>query len=135
MTAAAIHEIANYGECAGEKLIDRFVRGVDDGQPTDMTWQNHRWIRYGSTMAVLGKLLSRFSSAFEYSIGSDPSYLSLINRGSDAPPRSYRFTPAQRACAHAISEELGSSGKQLDVCQMEVGAPRPEPALRIHPQF
>jgi hypothetical protein len=135
MAAPAIVEIANYGESAAEKLIDRFVRGVDSGRPTDMTWENHRWIRYRSTMAVLGKFLSRFSSAFEYSEGSDPSYFSLIGRGSETPPESYRLTQAQQVCAQAISTELGSSGKQLDVCHLDAGAPRPEPALRVRPQF
>ena len=39
MAAPAINEIANYGESAAEKLIDRFVRGVDNGRLTDMTWK------------------------------------------------------------------------------------------------
>jgi predicted acylesterase/phospholipase RssA len=135
MSAPAIDQIAGYGECAGEKLIDRFVRGVDNGHETDMTWENHRWVRYRSTMAVLGQFLARFNSAFGYSEGSDQSYLNLIGRGSKAPPGSYRLTPAQQACAQRISPELCELGERFETCEMDVGAPRPEPALRIRPQF
>src|SRR5262249_10970377 len=60
MPATAMNEIADYGTEAGEKLVDRFAKGIDGGKPTRMNWDNQRWIRYRSTMATLAPFLSRF---------------------------------------------------------------------------
>jgi len=48
MPQLTVTPIADYGEQAAEKLIARFSYGTDGSQPTVMTWQNHRWIRYRS---------------------------------------------------------------------------------------
>jgi hypothetical protein len=133
MSAKAVNEIAGYGEKAGEKLIDRFVKGYDNGKPTNMTWENHRWIRYRSTMATLVAFLSRFRRAYEQPEEPDPTYGTLIKRGANAS--SYPLATDQVECAALVAEELDRLSKEIEECRLELHAPRPEPALRVRPQF
>jgi predicted acylesterase/phospholipase RssA len=133
MSAVAVNDIAGYGEQAAEALIDRFVKGVENGKPTEMNWENQRWVRYRSTMATLSAFLSRYRLAYEQPAEHDPSYLTLINRGADAV--SYPFTPEQVECAAMIAADLDRLSKEVEACRLELHSPRPEPALRVRPQF
>jgi predicted acylesterase/phospholipase RssA len=51
MPKKAIREVAERGERAGEMLTDRFGRNPSPN--IELTWDNHRWIRYRSLMAGL----------------------------------------------------------------------------------
>ena len=133
MPATLVNSIADYGNQAGEKLVDRFARGVDGGEPTRMNWENHRWIRYRSTLATLAAFLSRFRKAYEQPEESDPSYFELVNRGVEAP--SYPLTPPQVECTVTIVRDLNRLAEQIDLCRLDLHSPRPEPALRVRPQF
>ena len=133
MSAAVVNEIADYGNEAGEKLVDRFAKGIDNGMPTNMNWENHRWVRYRSTMATLMVYLSRFRRAYEQPEEHDPSYLTLINRGADA--LSYPLARDQVDCAAIVAAELDRLSKEIEACRPELHSPRPEPALRVRPQF
>jgi hypothetical protein len=133
MPAAVVNEIANYGHDAGEKLVDRFAKDIDNGEPTKMNWENHRWIRYRSTMATLAAFLSRFRKAYEQPEEPDPSYVTLINRGADAV--SYPLAAEQVKCAAMIAADLDQLSEEFEACRLEINSPRPEPALRVRPQF
>ena len=63
----------------------------------------------------------------------DPSYLTVINRGADAV--SYPLTPEQVECAAMIASDLDRLSKEVEACRLELHSPRPEPALRVRPQF
>jgi len=133
MSSQAVNEIADYGEQAGEKLINRFIEGMDNGKPTPMTWENHRWIRYRSTMATLVGFLSRFRRAYEQPEDVDPSYFTLITRGANAP--SYPLAAEQVECATSVIADLDRLSNEIEACRLELRSPRPEPALRVRPQF
>jgi hypothetical protein len=81
----------------------------------------------------LAAFLSRFRHAYEQSEESDPSYFELINRGVEAP--SYPLTPSQVECAANIVRDLNRLAEQIDLCRLDLHSPRPEPALRVRPQF
>jgi hypothetical protein len=133
MSPAEIKQIAGYGNEAGEKLIDRFAKGIDNGKPTNMNWENHRWIRYRSTMATLVAFLSRFRRAYEQPEAPDPSYFTLIGHGADA--RSYPLASEQVECAEKVAAELDRLSSDIEECRLEINSPRPEPGLRVRPQF
>ncbi len=135
MGMAAVHEIAGYGECAAERLADRFLRGTDKGEPTAMTWDNQRWVRYRSTMSVLRGFLSRFATGMKGPEPGERSYEELIVREGNTLPASYRFDEEQREGARDITRGLADLGQEMGDCDLSKGAPRPEPALRVRPQF
>jgi hypothetical protein len=133
MPVEVVSKVADYGYEAGEKLVGRFAKGVESGKPTTMNWENHRWIRYRSTMATLSSFLSRYRQAYEQPEVHDPSYLTLINRGTDGV--SYPLTPQQVECAAKIAGDLDRLSKEVEECHLDLHSPRPEPALRVRPQF
>jgi hypothetical protein len=133
MPIKVVSKVADYGYEAGEKLVDRFAKGVENGKPTTMNWENHRWIRYRSLMATLSAFLSRYRQAYEQPEEHDPSYLTLINRGTDGV--SYPLTPEQVECAAKIAVDLDRLSKQVEEGHLDLHSPRPEPTLRVRPQF
>lgn len=135
MTSSDIDGIAAYGERAADKLIDHFTHGTDDGRPTPMTWDNHRWIRYRSTMAVIETFLSSLRNTLEHPEPDDRSYFELIDRPLKTPPTSYPLTSTQQVYAGAITAGLNALGRELGAGELSEGAPRPKPALRVRPQF
>jgi predicted acylesterase/phospholipase RssA len=130
-----VERIASYGERAAAKLIERFVYGTDGGKPTPMTWENQRWIRYRSTMAVLEDFLSAFQRALDETQPGDRAYQELIARPPAAPPASYPFTATQETYAQSITARLHDLGREAAARELSHGAPRPTPALRVRPQF
>jgi hypothetical protein len=100
-----------------------------------MTWDNQRWIRYRSTMSVLRDFLSRFATGMKGPEAGDRSYEDLIVREGNALPGSYRFDEEQREGARDVTRGLADLGQEMGDCDLCKGAPRPEPALRVRPQF
>jgi predicted acylesterase/phospholipase RssA len=63
-----------YGCEAGQHLIDHFIHGTDNGESTPMTWNNQRWIRYRSTMALLETFLAKFAYSMNNPEPGDAPY-------------------------------------------------------------
>jgi predicted acylesterase/phospholipase RssA len=135
MPTPTVAEISEYGSVAATLLADRYLRGIQDGLPTPMTWDNQRWIRYRSVMELLGEFLSKFRRSFQNPEPGDRSYAELIERDDQTPPASYRFSEEQRECARDISPTLADLGQELEDSYLADGAPRPEPSLRVRPTF
>ena len=135
MPSDVVQGIAGYGAMAGEILADHFIRGIDNGKPTPMTWDNHRWIRYRSTMEVLAEFLSRFANSLEHPEAGDRTYSELVKREAGDPPGSYRFTEEQREFARDATRQVGDLGQEMGDYDLASGAPHPRPGLRVRPQF
>lgn len=136
MPADIVKALSGYGEQAADHLIQHFIRGTDDGKPTPMTWDNHRWIRYRSTTALLEQFLGDYASSLENPEPGDSNLTTLIARGEkDPPPTGYRFTPEQRQDALEVTEQLRKLGDEMKEKDLQEGAPKPSPALRVRPTF
>ena len=125
--------LSQYGELAAEKLIDHFLEGREDGEPTPMTWDNHRWVRYRSTMAQLDRFLEDLQVSVKNPEPGDRSYFHLIDRNSTELPDSYRFTEQQRTYASDLTQKLMDLPVGGSV--LENKAPKPDPVLEIRPRF
>ncbi|HEY2016223.1 MAG TPA: patatin-like phospholipase family protein [Bryobacteraceae bacterium] len=130
MSSATTANIARYGAMAADRLIEHFVYGTDQGSPTVMTWDNHRWVRYRSTVATLETFLTQFSETLNEPVVQDVAYEELIR----VPP-SYPMTATQQACAHTLNSEYTGIAQEMNACPLTKGAPRPTPVLRVRPQF
>jgi hypothetical protein len=146
------------GQAAGRVLVNRFS-GPQSTNPDDrLSWDNHRWVRYRSFMALLDTTFERLLRG--YGLGTGPSghdYAALI----DAPP-SYRWCsePQHRAAVELTASltQFARSWSNLPPgtlpdpppCQcdrdpeegsfdrrnpFECGAPHPRPMLRVYPDF
>jgi hypothetical protein len=136
MPTDVVKALTGYGQEAGQRLTDRFVFGMDEGEPTAMTWENHRWVRYRSTMAVLERFLADFSYSVANPQPGDSKLTELVLRGPDDPPGSYRLrSEEQRDYAEELTEELTALGARTASGMMQDGAARPAPELRVRPKF
>ena len=133
MPKEVLDALSGYGTLAGQKLIDRFLQGMDDGKPTVMTWDNHRWIRYRSTMALLETFLADFAYSVEHPEPGDKNFFELIARERGMPPASYPLSEKQRSEAAESTISFVAAGQQDQ--KLAEGAPKPTPALRIRPSF
>ena len=134
MPPRVIDALTLRGQAAGRALVERFdeTPGTDAG----LSWDNHRWVRYRSTLAALAEQLERFGRAWRSTPDDERSYPELVDRGSEVGPAGYRFaSDAQRALAVSISELLAGVGERSEAAETPIdrGSPRPEPAARIVP--
>ena len=136
MPADVLQALSKYGEQAAERLIEHFVDGTDGGEPTPMTWDNHRWIRYRSTTALLQEFLGEYADRIEHPETGDADIMTLVAREKgDPPPTGYPFQPAQREFALEVTKELQTLGDGIRKVDLGDHGPSPKPALRVRPKF
>ena len=136
MPQPVIARLTERGEAAGDLLRRRFTVPAEDG--TDLTWDNHRWVRYRSIMSLLETTAARFSRTYLHPKPTDMPIDQLSLRSKDDPPKGYRWgDQAQRDFARQattdlvqLSEEWRASGESFTD-----GAPGPSPDLRIVPRI
>jgi predicted acylesterase/phospholipase RssA len=133
MPECIVKMLSGYGQEAAGMLMDHFLLGMDHGKKTDMTWDNHRWIRYRSTMALLETFLTDFSFSIAHPENGDGSFFELIARAEQDPPPSYRLTEQQRKESSEMTKMLRDLGQEAQILQE--GSPRPTATLRVRPSF
>jgi predicted acylesterase/phospholipase RssA len=134
MPPEVIRALTLRGQAAGRALVERFAE--TPGTSTGLSWDNHRWVRYRSTLAALAAQLEEFASAWRAPAPGDRSYAELVDRPDDVGPAGYRLaSDGQRALALALTQLLAEAGERSAESETPVdrGSPRPEPVARIVP--
>jgi hypothetical protein len=140
MPACRITALTERGRIAGERLATRFSLTPPPGEV--LTWANHRWVRYRTSMALVQDLLYRFRRAWKelavpgdglYPAKGDLSYddlLALDPKGAPGYPfdGQHPFAVAQTANLLDLSAALDTGG------DFARDAPRPRPELRVRPR-
>jgi hypothetical protein len=130
MPPDVIQRLGTRGQLAGRKLARRFS---PEGDGTPLTWDNHRWVRFRSSMSLLEALLREMREMVDDT--SPDGYPALIERAKTDPP-SYPWKP--KAAADQTDAALADL-MALDFLQkpavFESGAPKPTPELRIMPRL
>ncbi|MGI9414178.1 MAG: hypothetical protein ACR2PM_10950, partial [Hyphomicrobiales bacterium] len=153
MPEPIIDRVAARGALAGQLLRERFARGRDpqprnEGKTLELTWENHRWVRFRSMMAALETLGWSFNRAwFRTDPDAPGSYRALMDRKRTAKDGSYRWGTRQQADyadkvmrALNVFAEFWSDPATLGDDTFDRGdtsangrSPRPKPALRVMP--
>lgn len=142
MEDEVIAALSERGRRAGALLAERF----GDAPPADieLTWDNHRWVRYRASMAALERLLEAFHKGYTHVEEGQRSYEELLTRAPGELPPGYRLKArreggepgvGQQEYAQEITRlliELADEIKQSEV-DLQKGSPRPRPAMRIVP--
>jgi predicted acylesterase/phospholipase RssA len=134
MPPDVIRALTLRGQAAGRALVERFAE--TPGTSSGLSWDNHRWVRYRSTLTALAAQLEELASAWRASAPGDRSYAELVDRPDDVGPAGYRFTSdGQRALALALTQLLAEAGERSEESEtpLDRGSPRPEPVARIVP--
>jgi Patatin-like phospholipase len=129
-----IGPLSDRGRAAAQELISRFAM---PNRESELNWENHRWVRYRTTMALVEGMMKMYSTAFDFPMEGDRSYASLIAREPNEPPGAYRWTKQQKEFAVHITEamlELTEHWKQAKSNFSDI-APKPNAELRIRPRI
>lgn len=136
MSSEQIERMARYGTEAGRLLAEWYAAAAGPGGA--VCWENHRWVRYRSTMEMVEKLLMQFATSYENPEPGDRPYDDVIGvPGKNDPLPSYRWSGAQRAAALRHTRDLLTLASAWRTPRTPFGArsPRPEPELRIRPKM
>ncbi len=134
MSAEAIEALTRRGRAGGRLLVERFAE--TPGRTRGLSWDNHRWVRYRSTLASLSVLLESLAAAWRNEPDGERSYRELAERPEGVGPAGYRFdSAAQRELALAVTDLLAETGERsaAEPGRLRRRAPRPEPVARIVP--
>jgi hypothetical protein len=134
MPPEVISALTLRGQAAGRALVERFAE--TPGTSPGLSWDNHRWVRYRSTLTALAAQLEELATAWSSMLPGGRSYAELVDRPDDVGPAGYRFTSdGQRALALALTHLLAEAGERSEGSETPVdrGSPRPEPVARIVP--
>lgn len=134
MPPAVVDRLARRGRHAGERLRATFA-GTGSGDDATPAWENHRWVRLRSSLAMIERLLANFRFGLENPAPGDRPLLELITRKKGEPPKDYHWRDEQHA-----DFALGATADLLHWARLDGPgrnlsdkAPRPEPELRIMP--
>lgn len=139
MPACRITALTERGRIAGERLATRF--SVAPPASEELTWDNHRWVRYRTSMALLQGLLHRFRRAWSegdvpgagLSGVGDRSYEDLLELDPEDAP-SYPFDGQHAFAVTQTANLLNLSADWDEGGDFSKGAPRPEPEMRVRPR-
>jgi hypothetical protein len=137
MPEPAVRAIADRGEKAGALLGERFA----PGSPATLNWENHRWVRFRSTMATLegylGRIGERLDPAWTPPQPGDAGYAALLARPTAELPSYAWESAAQREEAIRAAKELHALAASWakTPATLAQGAPRPTPELRARPRI
>jgi hypothetical protein len=147
MPSETILSISRLGERAAQLLVARFAPelGTDPktGAPIELTWDNHRWIRYRSFMAALETSVRQFRAAWLKTENPWRTYAELLNRDAGEKPQFYPLKrPDQYDLAVSATDkllnlfsDLTAKDKTFDRGRSAAAgaAPRPKMILRVVP--
>jgi hypothetical protein len=131
MDEGKIEVLTGRGKAASKRLLDAYTPPDEEGQV--ITWDNHRWVRFRSSIAVLEQMTCRFAEGFDKPpLRSDEkTYVEIFN----SPPSYPIETDWQRQLALDEVNAVRTLGEQPTLERsMAKGAPNPAPVGRIVPR-
>lgn len=133
MQEAIVTKLTERGACAGKELIAHFTAPSPQQGPQPTNWDNHRWVRFRTATAMLQQFIADFASVYD-----TQAYATLVNRGPDEAPFSYRLTPEQRAFVSSETQGVVTEGlrwKAAPPNDFATGRPHPDPELQVRPRI
>jgi len=126
MPPEVIKTLSDRGRRAGIALRDQFH------------WENHAWVRYRSYMSALESSVARFAASYNDPVSRQSEIWDTIRCRAGAPkPPSYPWqnaSQAEFACEATGDLADAVSAPRPDDHTFTLGAPRPEPELRMIPR-
>jgi hypothetical protein len=132
MDGDTIRGLAARGKAAGERLVEHFADGD--------AWENHRWVRFRSYMAMIEKSLTDAADAYERDGPNTRSYRAMLHAPITHAP-SYPLDRAGQAAwgrrqadqLMDVAEQWIEAADNRTTPSFSAGAPTPAPVLRAHP--
>jgi hypothetical protein len=135
MPPAILQRLRARGAAAGKELVARFAApSVLKSAPNAMDWENHRWLRYRSTMAALRTYLGAFDTALQQPMKPDVPYVDLARAEAGLPTVQYPLAADARLDVVAVTEGLQvTAGTISGLSTLGDQIPEPPPLLDLRP--
>jgi hypothetical protein len=139
MDVGAITAMSQRGACAGRRLVDYYTTPPEPGRT--VSWENHRWVRYRSTMSILEGMFRRLHTAYTRDQPVDGLDYLDVSQLQDGELPSYKWnSDQQRALSLELTALLSALGQRWDDDVQQQShtsliedAPSPVPEFRITP--
>ncbi len=122
------------GAAAGTLIASRFLAPsvLNPVPPPQLGWENHRWLRYRSTMGALKSYLSRFAFGSRSPQVPDVLYDALVTATAGVPVDTYAIEPSARATISTLTDETATVGDALGAqATLDDRLPKPSPRLVV----
>ena len=134
MPAEIVTGLANRGDAAAAKLVEKFAGTPEDKQPA-WGWNNQRWIRFRTATAGLNAWVTKFQDNYKAAVPKATPYADLAGMNASAPLPSYPFSRvADRNTVNDVTAHLLAMAATWGTENaLSDNAPRPQPQLRLVP--
>ncbi len=131
MSSSVISTLERRGARAGEELRDHFAQPSDlSAGGTAMNWENHRWLRFRTTMAALSQYLRDWDRGFTSPTPGDVPYERLLEATTGLPTHSYPIPNAQKDSYSQLVDDVADNAVAVSKDPvLETGTPQPDPRL------
>lgn len=136
MSSEILAGLENRGARAGEELRTRFEAPSNlQGPDHAMNWENHRWLRFRTTMDADSHYLHQWNRGWSEPVEGDVSFEDLAKATSGLPAHSYPIIGKNRELymKNLGSIEVSATSVTVDPV-LEAGAPKPVPELVLRPK-
>jgi hypothetical protein len=142
MDAADIRAMSQRGAWAGRRLTEYYTTPPEPGPGgRKVSWENHRWIRYRSTMSILEGMFRRLHAAYTCEQPVDDLDYLQVSQLEDADIPSFKWVSGQqRALSVELTNRLCDLAEYWDQTveqnprrSLIEDAPDPVPEFRITP--
>jgi predicted acylesterase/phospholipase RssA len=135
-----VEDLKQRGTRAGRFLVDRFATPSTLEPGTGMSWENHRWLRYRTSMETLRAYLKRFDEGYTQPVAPDVTYDALVLSSDPKarPNQTYPLSddPEVRKRLAGLTSALDQFAQALArEGAIEEHAPRPTPDLSVRPRL
>ncbi|HEY0614065.1 MAG TPA: hypothetical protein VGC96_05465, partial [Candidatus Elarobacter sp.] len=132
MPPSVLERLEKRGAAAGALIASRFEAPsvLDPVAPPALGWENHRWLRFRSTMESLRSYLSRLSLGTRAAEPPDVPYAALVAATAGTPVRSYPIAAESRAAVGQLTGRAATLGDDLEAeATLGDDFPKPPPTL------
>jgi predicted acylesterase/phospholipase RssA len=132
MPPKVLERLRKRGAAAGALIAGRFKDPsvLSPVKPPAIGWENHRWLRFRSTMGALRAYLGRFSADAGNPEAPDVLYDALVTSAVGTPVWSYPIAAGSRANVSALTGRSANLGDDLVAeATLEDDLPKPSPRL------
>jgi hypothetical protein len=137
MPANVLQRLKARGTAAGALLAERFAApSVLAPGLGAMGWENHRWLRFRTTMGALQTYLSSFARGTANPMTPDVTYDALVNATDGIPAHQYPLPAGAGAAVAKLVDAAAELGRELqNTPGVQSDLPQPPPQLVLRPDL
>ncbi|MBI2296060.1 MAG: patatin-like phospholipase family protein, partial [Betaproteobacteria bacterium] len=138
MPKPRIDELSKLGVAAAEEIVNRFVNELPTARGhISMGWENHRWVRLRSLIAILEETIPSLQTALEKQRPGDPGHKGQLVEGTARNKDHYPFPDdiQLKKAVEALKEISDLARVVAPQPHTSHTAPQPLPVLRVRPRL